>query len=118
MAKIKSEDLRLNLIVNGDIARKELLDTEKSISSLTDRLKSLKKAEGDNSAAISETQKQLTSAKAKYADLQKQVSLESKTMAELRAHIKATKAALEKAVPGTENWSKWNSKRRQGRARL
>ena len=113
MAKIKSEDLRLNLIVNGDIARKELLDTEKSISSLTDRLKSLKKAEGDNSAAISETQKQLTSAKAKYADLQKQISLESKTMAELRSHIKATKAALEKAVPGTENWAKLNSELRQ-----
>ena len=118
MAKIKSEDLRLNLIVNGDIARKELLDTEKSISSLTDRLKSLKKAEGDNSAAISETQKQLTSAKAKYADLQKQISLESKTMAELRSHIKATKAALEKAAPGTENWAKLNSELRQSRDRL
>lgn len=118
MAKIKSEDLRLNLIVNGDSARKELLDTEKSISSLTDRLKSLKKAEGDNSTAISETQKQLTSAKAKYAELQKQISLESKTMAELRSHIKATKAALEKAVPGTENWAKLNDELRASKDRL
>ena len=35
MAKIKSEDLRLNIIVNGDAGRKEILDTEKEISKLT-----------------------------------------------------------------------------------
>ena len=31
MAKIKSEDLRLNIIVGGDKARKELNDLQKSI---------------------------------------------------------------------------------------
>ncbi len=41
MAKLKSEDLRLNIIVNGDAGRKEILDTQKSISSLESQLKSL-----------------------------------------------------------------------------
>lgn len=44
---MKSEDLRLNIIVNGDAGRKEILDTEKAISKLESELKSLKKADGD-----------------------------------------------------------------------
>ncbi len=109
MAKLKSEDLRLNIIVNGDAGRKEILDTQKSISSLESQLKSLKKAEGDNSAAIADTNKKLTDAKAKYAELQRQMSLDQKTMSELKSHIKATRAALEKAVPGTDNWNALNT---------
>ncbi len=108
MAKLKSEDLRLNIIVNGDAGRKEILDTQKSITALEASLKSLKKAEGDNSAAIAETSKKLSDAKAKFSDLQKQVSLENKTLSELKSHIRVTRAALEKAVPGTENWQNLN----------
>ena len=54
---MKSEDLRLNIIVNGDAGRKEILDTEKAISKLESELKSLKKAEGDHSKEIAETNK-------------------------------------------------------------
>lgn len=105
---MKSEDLRLNIIVNGDAGRKEILDTEKAISKLESELKSLKKAEGDHSKEIAETNKKLTEAKSKYAELQRLMSLDQKTMAELKSHIKATRAALEKAVPGTENWEALN----------
>lgn len=63
---MKSEDLRLNIIVNGDAGRKEILDTEKAILKLESELKSLKKAEGDHSKEISETNKKLTDAKSKY----------------------------------------------------
>lgn len=106
---MKSEDLRLNIIVNGDAGRKEILDTEKAISKLESELKSLKKAEGDHSKEIADTNKRLTEAKSKYAELQRQMSLDKKTMAELKSHIKATRAALEKAVPGTENWDALNA---------
>ncbi len=106
---MKSEDLRLNIIVNGDAGRKEILDTEKEISKLESEIKSLKKAEGDHSKEISETNKKLTEAKSKYAELQRQMNLGQKTMAELKSHIKATRAALEKAVPGTENWDALNA---------
>lgn len=106
---MKSEDLRLNIIVNGDAGRKEILDTKKEISKLESEIKSLKKAEGDHSKEISETNKRLTEAKSKYAELERQMKLDQKTMAELKSHIKATRAALEKAVPGTENWDALNA---------
>lgn len=115
---MKSEDLRLNIIVNGDAGRKEILDTEKAISKLESELKSLKKAEGDNSKEIAETNKKLTEAKSKYAELQRQMSLDQNTMAELKSHIKATRAALEKAVPGTENWEALNRELSISRQRL
>ena len=106
---MKSEDLRLNIIVNGDAGRKEILDTEKEISKLESEIKSLKKTEGDHSKEISETNKKLTDAKSKYADLQRQISLDGKTMAELKTHVTATRAALSKAVPGTDNWVALNN---------
>ena len=81
---MKSEDLRLNIIVNGDAGRKEILDTEKAISKLKSEIKPLKKAEGDHSKEISETNKRLTEAKSKYAELQRQMNLDQKTMAELK----------------------------------
>lgn len=110
MAKtIKNEDLRLNIIVNGDAGRKGILDTQKAISDLEGKLKSLKSAEGDHSGEIAATNKKLTEAKARYAELQKQISLDNKTISELKTHIRATRAALEKAVPGTENWERLNA---------
>ena len=115
---MKSEDLRLNIIVNGDAGRKEILDTEKEISRLESEIKSLKKAEGDHSKEISETNRKLTDAKSKYAELQRQMKLDQKTMAELKSHIKATRAALEKAVPGTENWDALNAELLESRKRF
>ena len=115
---MKSEDLRLNIIVNGDAGRKEILDTEKAISKLESELKSLKKVEGDHSKEISETNKKLTDAKSKFAELQRQMNLDQKTMAELKSHIKATRAALEKAVPGTENWNVLNEELLECRKRF
>lgn len=115
---MKSEDLRLNIIVNGDAGRKEILDTEKAISKLESELKSLKKAEGDHSKEISETNKKLTDAKSKFAELQRQMNLDQKTMAELKSHIKATRAALEKAVPETENWNVLNAELLECRKRF
>lgn len=81
---MKSEDLRLNIIVNGDAGRKEILDTEKEISKLESEIKSLKMAEGDHSKEIAETNKKLNEAKLKYAELQRQMNLDQKTMAELK----------------------------------
>ena len=115
---MKSEDLRLNIIVNGDAGRKEILDTEKAISKLESELKSLKNAEGDHSKEIAKTNKKLSEAKSRYSELQRQMTLDKMTMAELKSHIKATRAALEKAVPGTENWDALNAELMETRKRF
>lgn len=133
MAKrITDEDLRLNLIVNGDGGRKEMLALDrqmKDLQSSTKRtrteLKNLEKAGKTGSQehqnltkTLKDQEKTLTECREKYNKLRDAISLENKTLAELRNHLKLTQTALSKAVPGTENWKKLNAEVQQTKARL
>lgn len=133
MAKrITDEDLRLNLIVNGDGGRKEMLALDrqmKDLQSSTKRtrteLKNLEKAGKTGSQehqnltkTLKDQEKTLTECREKYNKLRDAISLEHKTLAELRNHLKLTQTALSKAVPGTENWKKLNAEVQQTKARL
>lgn len=133
MAKrITDEDLRLNLIVNGDGGRKEMLALDrqmKDLQSSTKRtrteLKNLEKAGKTGSQehqnltkTLKDQEKILTECREKYNKLRDAISLENKTLAELRNHLKLTQTALSKAVPGTENWKKLNVEVQQTKARL
>lgn len=133
MAKrITDEDLRLNLIVNGDGGRKEMLALDrqmKDLQSSTKRtrteLKNLEKAGKTGSQehqnltkTLKDQEKTLTECREKYNKLRDAISLENKTLAELRNHLKLTQTALSKAVPGTENWKKLNVEVQQTKARL
>lgn len=133
MAKrITDEDLRLNLIVNGDGGRKEMLALDrqmKDLQSSTKRtrteLKNLEKAGKTGSQehqnltkTLKNQEKTLTECREKYNKLRDAISLENKTLAELRNHLKLTQTALSKAVPGTENWKKLNVEVQQTKARL
>lgn len=133
MAKrITDEDLRLNLIVNGDGGRKEMLALDrqmKDLQSSTKRtrteLKNLEKAGKTGSQehqnltkTLKDQEKTLTECREKYNKLRDSISLENKTLAELRNHLKLTQTALSKAVPGTENWKKLNAEVQQTKARL
>lgn len=133
MAKrITDEDLRLNLIVNGDDGRKEMLALDrqmKDLQSSTKRtrteLKNLEKAGKTGSQehqnltkTLKDQEKTLTECRGKYNKLRDAISLENKTLAELRNHLKLTQTALSKAVPGTENWKKLNAEVQQTKARL
>lgn len=133
MAKrITDEDLRLNLIVNGDDGRKEMLALDrqmKDLQSSTKRtrteLKNLEKAGKTGSQehqnltkTLKDQEKTLTECRGKYNKLRDAISLENKTLAELRNHLKLTQTALSKVVPGTENWKKLNAEVQQTKARL
>ncbi len=133
MAKrITDEDLRLNLIVNGDGGRKEMLvldrqmkDLQSSTKRTRTELKNLEKAgkagsqEHQNlTKTLKDQEKTLTECREKYNKLRDAISLENKTLAELRNHLKLTQTALSKAVPGTENWKKLNAEVQQTKARL
>ena len=133
MAKrITDEDLRLNLIVNGDGGRKEMLALDrqmKDLQSSTKRtrteLKNLEKAGKTGSQehqnltkTLKDQEKTLTECREKYNKLRDAISLENKTLAELRNHLKLTQTALSKAVPGTENWKKLNAEVQKTKARL
>ncbi len=133
MAKrITDEDLRLNLIVNGDGGKKEMLELERQMKDLQSstkktrtELKNLEKAGKTGSQeyqnltkTLKDQEKTLTECRDKYNKLQSAISLENRTLAELRSHLKLTQAALSKAVPGTENWKKLSAEVQKTKARL
>ena len=130
--KIRNEDLQLNIIVNGDAGRKQILELEQTIRSTESSIKSTNQqlqamsAAGKNGTkeykALSQTlkdqKKSLEESRRQFDQLQKGISLENKTISELRNQIKLTNAALSKAVPGTENWKNLNRTLQQSKTRL
>ena len=118
MAKrITDEDLRLNLIVNGDGGRKQLLELERQITNTSAAIEETRKKMNAFEAAgkkacqeyqsLSESlkvqQASLRKCQSEFKVLQETVPLTSKTMRELKNQITATRAALERAVPGSDN---------------
>lgn len=130
--KIRNEDLQLNIIVNGDVGRKRILeleqtmrDTESSIRATNQQLQAMSAA-GKNGTkeykalnqTLKEQKKSLEESRKQFDKLQSGISLENKTISELRNQIKLTNAALGKAVPGTENWKNLNRILQQTKTRL
>lgn len=119
-SRLKEEDLRLNIIVNGDNGRKEMNDLEAAIKDTEQSLKKLRaeskamEAAGKKgseeyrrtTAAIKEQQVALDRNRERHAALLNQMDMTKLTLKELDARIKATNIALRSAVPGTENWKK------------
>lgn len=130
--KIKSEVLNLDIVVNGNKARKEMLDLKDTIEKETagikrmnDALNRMSKAGQEGSTryrilkkTLDDTTASLEANKKRYKDLQQQIPLTGKTIAELRKEIAITRDALAKAVPGTENWKRLNSQLQEQRTRL
>lgn len=130
--KITEESLRLNIIINGDAARKALLDQEKLVKDQTQALRDLE-AQQKSLAANGETgsnkYKKLTKAiesqskivqesSEKLETLRRQQSLTTMTLDELRKHSAQLRIALSKAVPGTENYKKLARELQQTRSRM
>lgn len=132
MARIKEESLRLNIIINGDKARKDIADTEKGLDVLLKAQKRLldmrKKLESsgrtetkqyqDLEVAIRDNALQVEEFRRKLENMRKGMPLTSMTLGELRKHAAQVRVALSKAVPGTENFKKLSAELVQTKARL
>ena len=132
MAKIKEESLRLNIIINGDKARKQIADYEKGLDVLTraqkrltetrDRLAAAGKTETQQyrevEIAIKENAAAITDYNRKLENMRKGMPLTSMTLQELRKHAGQTRAALAKAVPGTENFTRLSNELQATKARM
>lgn len=130
--KIRNEDLQLNIIVNGDVGRKQILeleqtirDTETSIRATNQQLQAMSAAGKSGTKeykALNQTlkdqKKSLEESRKQFDKLQSGISLENKTISELRNQIKLTNAALSKAVPGTVTWNALNRTLQQTKTRL
>lgn len=130
--KITEESLRLNIIINGDRARQQILGQEKSIDALhksrqrlldqRQKLERQGKTETkqfhDTELAIRDYDKSISEAQKRLENMRKGLPLTSMTMQELRKHINQTKAALANAVPNTSNWSRLNAELQQSKTQL
>lgn len=104
---------------------RQMKDLQSSTKRTRTELKNLEKAGKTGSQehqnltkTLKDQEKTLTECREKYNKLRDAISLENKTLAELRNHLKLTQTALSKAVPGTENWKKLNVEVQQTKARL
>lgn len=132
MARIKEEDLRLNILINGDKARSaiaelsdEISKQKKQISALEKERKAAIKQYGQESsavkkldAALAENKQKLAETQQKHSDYQRQLKLTGMTMSELSSHMRKTKILLDKSVPGTEQWKKLNAEMKKTKERM
>ncbi|MBQ2993700.1 MAG: phage tail tape measure protein [Alistipes sp.] len=133
MAKtIRDEDLRLNIIINGDDGRKQIGELERAIHDTNAKLETLyekrKKLEGQGkkdtqayhslSAQIGKAEKAVDGYREKLAALHRQQSINTMTLSELTSHINRVRAQLSKVDPGTPLWKQLNAELKKSSARL
>ena len=129
---ISDENLKFNIIINGDPAQKELLDLEKSTRSLTKTNKELiaerkklaaagkkESAEYKNlSKEIKTNNATLAANKTKMAQLQKEIGLTGLTMAQLTKKANILRSQLRHTIPGGEAEKKYKAELLQVQNRL
>lgn len=123
MAKtLREEDLKLNLVVNGDDARKRIIDLESAVKDnqtavrrLRNERAMLAKQGQTDSARYKELGKQIQALnqtikqeEAELESLRGELKLEDMTMAELTNRAKILKSQLANTAPGTADWKRLN----------
>ena len=133
MAKtVRDEDLRLNIIINGDNGRKEIgelerkiHDTNAKLEQLYDKRKKLEQQGKQDTVAYKNLQSQigrynktLENNRERLASLQRQQSVNTMTLQELRKHINRVQIELNKTDPKSERWARLNAELKQSKARM
>lgn len=133
MAKtVRDEDLRLNIIINGDNGRKEIgelerkiHDTNAKLEQLYDKRKKLEQQGKQDTVAYKNLQSQigrynktLENNRERLASLQRQQSVNTMTLQELRKHINRVQIELNKTDPKSERWAQLNAELKQSKARM
>lgn len=132
MARIKEEDLRLNLIINGDETRKkmgelrdEINKVKISTAALEKERKKLVKQFGEESVQVVNLDKQLNehrnglkNLRSAYSDYERRMSITGMTMKELSSHARNVSAILRNLKPGTADFEKYNQELKKTRDRM
>lgn len=129
---ITDEDIKLNIIINGNPAQKQLLDLEKSTRKVTEEnkqlqleLKRVEKSLGKNSTEYKELSDKIKANtttidnnKATMRELQKQIGITGLTMKQLGNEAALLRMKLANAVPGGEAYAKYKAELLQVENRL
>lgn len=129
---ISDEDIRLNIIVNGNPAQKQLLDLEKSTRKLTKETAGLKiekkklEAQGKKNstewksltATIKTNTATINNNKATMKQLQNQIGITGLTMRQLKQKASQLRLTLNNMVPGSSDYIRYTKELGQIGARL
>ncbi|SNB30335.1 putative phage tail protein [Flavobacterium psychrophilum] len=133
MAKtLSDEDIKLNIIINGNTAQKELFDLEKSTRKLTEENKGLllqkrllekqgKQESGQYkllTATIKENSSSINQNKIKINELQKEIGITGLTMKQLSDRANVLKISLRNAIPGGEAHQKYTAELKEITGRI
>lgn len=119
--KLRDEDLNLNIIVNGDKAKKELGDLEQSSRELLNRNKELRqereklqragKQESERfreiTAEIKQNNKSLKDNEQRMKELRNEIGLTGLTMRQLQAEQNRLRRLMNSVTPNTPQWRQW-----------
>lgn len=129
MAKtVRDEQLILNVLVNGDEAKKRILDLEKSITTSRETLKSLrdeqsKFVKGSDDwkrlkAEIDNVKGSIKSQRDELAKARMEQSLMNASVTDLQKRIRLLRDVLKKTAPNTREWQVYNDELLASRNRL
>lgn len=130
--KIKEENLRMNLIINGDKAKKEMIELQDKIREGTAAVKKLTaerdlaiKTYGKESFQAKKLEDQLTRTsgalglnKKELAAMKEKMDLTTYSMQDLRKHMRQLRTILAETKPNTPEWTKYNKELDEAKQRL
>ncbi|MFV0195231.1 phage tail tape measure protein [Empedobacter falsenii] len=130
--KIHEEDIKLNIIINGDKSQKELGDLDRETKNLISTNKELRKAKADLVAQgkkDSQEFKNLTKEiknnnatievnKNRMKELRSAIGLNALSIQELKKQAASLRYSLNSMVPGTSEWKKLNAELQETNARI
>lgn len=130
--KIHEEDIKLNIIINGDKSQKELGDLDRDTKKLISTNKELRKAKADLVAQgkkDSQEFKNLTKEiknnnatievnKNRMKELRSAIGLNALSIQELKKQAASLRYSLNSMVPGTSEWKKLNAELQETNARI
>ncbi|WP_322970353.1 phage tail tape measure protein [Faecalibacter sp. LW9] len=130
--KIHEEDIKLNIIINGDKSQKELADLDKSTKALVSTNKDLKKAKAELVAQgkrdsqefknltnqIKENNATIKANEDRMKALRNAIGINALSIQQLRKHANELKYSLNTMVPGTTEWKNLNTQLQETNARI
>ena len=115
---LKIDRVQLEIIVQQDSARQQMLELEKQMKSANRELGKLKKQFGENSAEYKAQQQVVQKLKQQYDDLFNQIGIGHLSMRELANRQRELNAILRNLDPGLPEWKQYNQQLKEVNARI
>ena len=115
---LKIDRVQLEIIVQQDKARQQMLDLEKQMKAANNELKNIKKQFGENSAEYRAQQDVIRRLKQQYDDLFNEIGIGHLSLKELANRQRELNAILRNMDPSLPEWKQYNEQLKAVNARI